>query len=109
MDTDKLVNVWTISCQMPFHVTGINVEVNELDCRLDRTEMNLLASNMALRVAPMVFILQHGLSPYVLLSQQSQLHFFIQAGLVMPSNGQRNETYPLPPPPLPENKSVSNH
>jgi hypothetical protein len=42
---------------MPFHVTGINVEVNELDCRLDRTEMNLLASNMALRIAPMVFIL----------------------------------------------------
>jgi hypothetical protein len=69
-----------------------NIEVNELDCRLDRTEMNLWFSNLALKVASMVFILQHGLTPYVLLSPQSRLHFFIQAGLVVQPNGQRNET-----------------
>jgi hypothetical protein len=93
MDTDKLVE--RLENFLPNALSCYrhkNVEVNELDCRLDRTEMNLLASNMALRVAPTVFILQHGLTPYVLLSPQSRLHFFKQDGIVMPSNGQRNET-----------------
>jgi hypothetical protein len=93
MDTDTLVE--RLDNFLPNALSCYrhkNVEVNELDCRLYRTEMNLLASNMAFRVAPMVFILQHDLTPYVLLSPKSQLHFFIQAGLVMPSNGQRNET-----------------
>ena len=91
MDTDKLVE--RLENFLPNALSCYrhkNVEVNELDCRLDRTEMNLWFSNLALKVASMVFILQHGLTPYVLLSPQSWLHFFIQAGLVMPSYGQRN-------------------